>query len=205
MFLIKTLIILLASGGVLFVTPRADDIRDDKTASIQQIDQFYEDLNFIGSLTTKAERARLAGFLARPHFEPDLKNERQRKVFERMLRVRERVMVVDPEMVKSPADEPWTPWRNLFRTDLVIIKKLRRTAEGAAVDVESYDLSPEPVLRFIREFEQAPDDWALPSVDELLSRLGRGTVRSQEVHVWKKRGGRWLKLDSHFTFLNVKR
>jgi hypothetical protein len=183
----------------------ATSVAEDKATSIRQIDQFYEDLNFIGSLTTKAERTRLAGYLTRPSSGPVLKNERQRQVFQRMQRVRECVLVVDPEMVKNPADAPWTPWRNLFRTDLVIIKRLRRTAEGAAVDVVSYDLSPEPVLHFIQEFEQAQDGWAFPSADELLARLGRGTVRAQEVHVWKKRGERWLKLDSHFTFLNLKR
>lgn len=202
---LRTLILMLAAGGMLFSPAQSNGTQEDKTASIQEIDQFYADLNFIGSLSTKAERTRLSGYLARPHFTPDLKNERQQRVFERMLRVRERVLVADPEMAKNPAGEAWTPGRNLFRTDLVIIRKLRRTTEGASVEVVSYDLSPEPVLRFIREFEQAPDDWAFPSAEELLARLGRGIIRSQEVHLWKKRGNRWMKLDSHFTFLDGKK
>ena len=205
MLLLKAFLIVWAAGNVLFNAALADGVQGDMTASIRKIDQFYEDLNFIGSLTTKVERSRLAGYLTRPHAEPVLENERQRKVFERMRRVRECVTVVDPEMVKNPAKEAWAPWQHLFRTDLVIIKNLRHTAEGAAVDVVAYDLRPEPILRFIQEYEQAPDDWMFPSAEELLARLGRGIIRSQEVHLWKNRGGRWMKLDSHFTFLDLKR
>jgi hypothetical protein len=205
MDIIKSLILVLAAVGLLIGSQQGGDIQEDRASSVAQVDQFYEDLNFIGSLTTKDERTRLAGYLTRPHTEPVLKNDRQRQVFRRMQRVRDCVLVVDPEMVKNPVKEAWTPLRNLFRTDLVVIKKLRRTTEGAAVDVVSYDLSPEPVLRFIREFEEAPENWAFPSAEELLARLGRGMVRSQEVHLWKKRGGRWMKLDSHFTFLDLKR
>ncbi len=167
---------------------------------LTQIEEFYTDYNFVCCLSTKAERARLAGYLDQDSLPEDMDSQRNKAVFRRMKRILERIYVVDPNMVKAPGG-PWTRLEYVFRADQYGVKKIRRTPEGAAVDVEVTTLKPEEILRFIQSYEAAVErEETLPEA-VLKSAPGLGGNISKEVHVWHPRQGRWMKLDSHYTFL----
>lgn len=167
---------------------------------LTQIEDFYTDYNFVCCLSTKAERACLAGYLDQDSLPEEMDSQRNKAVFRRMKRILERVFVVDPDMVKAPGG-PWTRLEYVFRADQYGVKEIRRTPEGAAVDVEVATLKPEEILRFIQSFEAAVErEETLPEA-VLESVPGPGGNISKEVHVWHPRQGRWMKLDSHYTFL----
>jgi len=180
------------------------DQGEDRTPQFSQIQDFYSDLNFIGSLSTRSERARLTGYLDGTDPDPRLENERLREILRRMRRVCDCILFMDPHMLKSSQkDRPLLQY--LFGDDLLEVQKIRRTQEGMAVEVAAYDLDPAPVLHFIREFEEAPEGWRFPPLEKLLAELAGGSARSREVHLWKQKNGRWMKQDSHFTFLDLKK
>jgi hypothetical protein len=171
---------------------------------LSHIEEFYADFNTVCSLTTSGERGRLVPCLETYRLPEDLDTERLREVFRLMKRVSQRIHVVDPEML-APKHRSWDPVKQLFRAQFFEIKGLRNTGNGAAVTVATHVLEPEKVLRFIQEYEDPPQGWEFPSMAELLNRVGSGVTRSQEIHIWQVKGGRWVKLDSHFTFLDIKR
>jgi len=171
---------------------------------LSQIEEFYSDYNFISSLTTIGERASLAAGLKTYTFPDEMDGERLREVFKRMIRVSQRVHVVDPEML-APQDRSWDPLQRLFRSEFFDVKGMRTTKDGVAVTVATHAVEPQEVLHFIQDYEDPPEGWEYPDADELLKRLARGNVRSKEIHLWQTKGGRWMKLDSHFTYLDEKK
>lgn len=170
---------------------------------LSHIEEFYSDYNFVCSLTTSGERTRLAACLKTHRLPEDLDTERLREVFRRMQRVSERIHVVDPEML-APQDRSWDPLKQLFRSELFDVKSMRTTKDGVAVTLATHAVEPQEVLRFIQDYEDPPEGWEYPSQNELLNRMARGNIRTREIHLWQVKGGRWMKLDSHFTFLDRK-
>jgi hypothetical protein len=169
-----------------------------------QIREFYTDYNFVCCLSTKAERARLAGYLDQDSLPEDIDSLRHNAVFQRMKRIQGRIFVVDPEMAKAPG-EPWKRLEYVFRADRYGVKEIRRIPEGAAVDVEVLTLKPEEILRFIKSYDAAAKaDETLPEA-AFKSTPNQDAVITKEVHVWHPRQGRWMKLDSHYTFLKDKK
>ena len=171
---------------------------------LSQIEEFYSDYNFISSLTTIGERTSLAAGLKKYTLPKDMDSRRFREVFERMIRVSQRVHVVDPEML-APQDRSWDPMKQLFRSEFFDVMSMRTTKDGVAVTVATHAVEPQEVLRFIQDYEDPPEGWRYPSHDELLNRLARVNIRTREIHLWQVKGGRWMKLDSHFTFLDLKK
>ena len=171
---------------------------------LSQIEAFYSDYNFISSLTTIGERTSLAAGLKTYTLPKDMDSPRHREVFERMIRVSQRVHVVDPEML-APQDRSWDPMEQLFRSEFFDVMSMRTTKDGVAVTIATHAVEPQEVLRFIQDYEDPPEGWRYPSQDELLSRLARVNIRTREIHLWQVKGGRWMKLDSHFTFLDLKK
>ncbi len=167
---------------------------------IKHIREFYVDYNFVCCLSTKAERARLAGYLEQDSLPEDIDSRRHQAVFRSMKRILGRIYVVDPEMAMTPGG-PWARLEFLFRADRYDVKDIRRTQQGAAVDVEVMTLKPEEILRFIKGYEAAAEkDEVLPET-ALESAPGPDAGFTKEVHVWHPRQGRWMKLDSHYTYL----
>ncbi len=169
-----------------------------------QIEEFYADYNFICSLSTRQERARLAAHLDGDDPPPDMTDRRLIEIFHRMRRIQESIHVQDPEMVK-PLGKPWRRLEHLFQADGYEVSRLSLTDDGAAVEVRVYHLEPEQVMHFIREFEQTIEAERQPDPEEWLASQGRAADLAKEVHLWKPWRGKWMKLDSHFTFLEHKR
>jgi len=171
---------------------------------LSHIEEFYSDYNFVSSLTTSGERTRLAAGLKTNTLPKGMDSERLREVFMRMVRVSQRIHVIDPEML-APQYRSWDPLKQFFRSEFFNVKSMRTTKDGVAVTVATHAVEPQEVLRFIQEYEHPPEGWKFPPMNELLSRVGQGVIRSQEIHLWQVMFDRWMKLDSHFTFLNEKR
>jgi hypothetical protein len=171
---------------------------------LSQIEEFYSDYNFISSLTSIGERTSLAAGLKTYTLPKDMDSRRFREVFERMIRVSQRVHVVDPEML-APQDRSWDPMKQLFRSEFFDVMSMRTTKDGVAVTIATHAVEPQEVLRFIQDYEDPPEGWRYPSQDELLNRLARVNIRTREIHLWQVKGGRWMKLDSHFTYLDLKK
>ncbi len=165
-----------------------------------QIEDFYADYNFICSLSTREERARLAAHLDEGDLPQHITNRRMIEVFHRMRRILEQIHLMDPEMVKPPK-RPWNRLEHLFRADAYEVSHLRMTIDGSAVEVKVYTLEPEEVMHFIQEYENTVEGDRKPDPEECLASPGRAAVITQEVHLWRPWGGKWKKLDSHFTFL----
>ncbi len=171
---------------------------------LTQIEDFYSDYNFVSSLTTIGERTSLAAGLKTYTLPEDMDSKRLREVFQRMIRVSQRIHVVDRGML-HPRDRSWDPLKQLFRAQFFDVQTMRTTKDGVAVSVTTHAVEPQEVLRFIQVYEDPPEGWKHPSEEELLARLGRGNIRSREIHLWQVKGGRWMKLDSHFTYLDQKK
>ena len=197
----------LVLGGILFLGLAAIlAAQSESRPPITQIREFYTDYNFVCCLSTKAERARLAGYLDQNSLPEDIDSLRHNAVFQKMKRILEHIFVMDPEMARSPGG-PWFRLEYVFRADRYGVKEIRRTQEGAAVDVEVMTLKPEEVLRFIKSYDTAVEKGEA-SPEAALNSLrssNKEAVFSKEVHVWHPRQGRWMKLDSHFTFLKDKK
>ena len=193
---------ILVLAGVAGVFAKQSDSRPPVT----HIREFYTDYNFVCCLSTKAERARLAGYLEQDLLPEDIDSLRHNAVFRRMKRILERINVVDSRMAITPGG-PWTRLEFLFRADMYEVKEIRRTSQGAAVDVEILTLKPEEILRFIKRYDAAAEqDETLPEMAVKNPHTpNQNAVFTKEVHVWHPRQGRWMKLDSHFTFLKEKK
>ncbi|MGB2907192.1 MAG: hypothetical protein WBB73_08820 [Candidatus Aminicenantaceae bacterium] len=171
---------------------------------LSHIEEFYSDYNFVSSLTTSGERIRLAAGLKTYTLPKGMDSERLREVFKRMIRVSQRIHVVDPGML-APQERSWDPLKQLFRSEFFDVKSMRTSKDSVAVTVTTHAVEPEQVMRFIQEYENPPKGWEFPPMNQLLSRVGQEVIRSQEIHLWQAKFGHWMKLDSHFTFLNEKR
>lgn len=179
--------------------------QSDSRPPVTHIREFYTDYNFVCCMSTKAERARLADFLDQDLLPENIDSHRHQEVFRRMKRILGRIHVVDPEMAITPGG-PWARLEFLFRADRYEVKDIRRTDRGAAVDVEVLTLKPEEILRFIKSYDAAAEqDETLPEMAvNSTNTPNQDAVFTKEVHVWHPRLGRWMKLDSHFTFLKEK-
>jgi hypothetical protein len=198
--------LLLGLAGVVIVlglVVGGMNTRED-SPPLSHIEEFYSDTNFISSLTTIGERTSLASGLKTYTLPEDMDSERLREVFKRMIRVSQRIHVVDPGML-APQERSWDPLKQLFRSEYFDVKSMQTTKDGVAVTVTTHAVEPEQVLRFIQEYENPPKGWKFPPMNELLRRVGQEVIRTREIHLWQVKGGRWMKIDSHFTYLNEKR
>jgi hypothetical protein len=197
---------LMVTGGMLYLLVFGiwgQNSQKDRPPQ-SQIEEFYADYNFICFLSTREERARLAAHLDVGDLPPDITNLRMRAVFHRMRRILERIHVLDPEMVKPPR-MPWNRLEHLYRADGYEVSQFRLTNDGAAVGVKVYHLEPEEIMHFIQEYEKTNEGDRQPDPGEWLASSGRAAVLTQEIHLWRPVGGKWKKLDSHFTFLEHKK
>lgn len=194
----------MAGTAVLFSLAWGGMQTEGDLPPLSQIEEFYSDYNFICSLTTIGERTSLAAGLKTYTLPKDIDSPRLREVFERMIRVSQRVHVVDLEML-APRDRSWDPMKQLFRSEFFDVVSMRNTKDGVAVTIATHVIEPQEVLRFIQDYEDPPEGWRYPSQDELLNRLARVNIRTREIHLWQVKSGRWMKLDSHFTFLDLKK
>lgn len=168
-----------------------------------QISAFYEDYNFISSFSTKAERKRLMGCMGEAKIPKDLKCQRLENVLRRMKKLRQRVSVNDSEMVI---------WRGTvgsffgfhFRPVLFVVGDVQLFEERALVEVRSYELEKDMILRFIAKYDNfARDKDRSYSLEERIKKIHMAAP-GLEIHRWCCQNGKWMKSASDLFFLDQK-
>jgi len=157
-----------------------------------QISEFYEGHNFISSFSTRAERSMLIEKYGKTGIREDQETERLRKVFARIARLKEQLYVEDPEMVHWVGPTPKF-WRFHFRPVLFDARNIHMSGSSAIVEVVSYEVEPETVLRFISSYNQSNGDTQkIPSLDERILNA-RSCSPGKEFHRWILQNGKWRK------------
>jgi len=202
----RTLVMGLLSIGLFLLTIRAhsDDTRTETLLLPPQISDFYDNYNFISSFSTGAERRMLIEKYSRYGIPEDMETERLGKVFNRMKRLEDRFFVMDSKMVIWVGPTPKF-WKFHFHPVLFDVLGIHFSGDKAVVDVVSYHVEPETILRFISAFEESEGDGhKVPSPEEriLLAKCGD----PEEVfHRWVLQNGNWKKSTADLYPLREKR
>jgi len=175
-----------------------------KNASIpSQISAFYEDYNFISSYSTTTERRQLIECRGELKMPKDLKCKRLENVLTRMEKLRHMILVNDPEMVKW--NSPTGSFFGFhFRPVLFIVGDVQLFEEKALVEVRSYELESDMILRFIAEYDSYKKDNDKSSTLEERVNVVNGRAPSIETHRWCCQNGKWMKSGSDLFFLDEK-
>lgn len=157
-----------------------------------QISEFYERYNFISSFSTGAEREMLIEKYSENGIPKDAEPERLEKVFNEMGRIKDQFFVEDSDMViwVGPSAKFW---KFHFRPVLFEVLTFQISDDSAFVDVASYEMEPDMILRFISAYEQSDGN-----VQKVLSpeeRILKAKCRSPEkaIHRWSLHNGIWKK------------
>jgi len=191
-FLAMCLVLQAAQGTTRIEIPKDISIPD-------QISAFYKDYNFISSYSTTAERNRLVVCLNDPEIPKDLDCQRLKHVLTRMQNVRLMILANDSEMVL---------WKERmgsffcfhFRPVLFVVSDVRLSNEKALVEVRSYALEPDMILRFIAEYDNHASGDDKNSSFEKLVAMTNLRMPGLEIHRWCRHNGKWMKRasDQHF-------
>jgi hypothetical protein len=169
-----------------------------------QISEFYDRYNFISSFSTGAERKMLIEKYSKNGAPEEMKTERLGKVFNQMSRLKDQIFVMDSEMVLWVGPTPKF-WRFHFRPVLFDVIGIQVSGDTAIVDVMSYEVEPDMVLRFISSYEQSDGDThKIPSSEERILRANCQTP-GKVVHRWVLQNGKWKKCMADLYKLNEKR
>jgi hypothetical protein len=165
-----------------------------------RISAFYEEYNFISSFSTTKERRRLLACMDEAKISKNLKCKRLENVLVRMKKLRQMMLVNDSEMVI---------WKGTtgsffgfhFRPVLFIVGDVRLFGEKAMVEVRSYEIEPEMILRFIAEYDShAKENDKSSSLEERV-KMVNGKASNLEIHRWSCQNGKWMKSASDLFFL----
>jgi hypothetical protein len=157
-----------------------------------QISDFYDSYNFISSFSTGAEREKLIEKYGKNGIPEEMETERLGKVFNRMIRLKDQFFDMDSEMVLWVGPTPKF-WKFHFRPVLFDVLGVQVSGETAVVDVVSYEVEPDKILRFISAYEQSNGDTQkIPSPKE---RILQAKCRTPEkvIHRWVHQNGKWKK------------
>ncbi|MGD9344225.1 MAG: hypothetical protein PVH84_00065 [Candidatus Aminicenantes bacterium] len=202
----KTLVLGLLSIGLFFPSIRAhsDNIRTETPVLPPQISEFYKSYNFISSFSTGAERKMLIEKYSRYGIPEDMETERLGKVFNRMKRLEDWFFVMDSEMVIWVGPTPKF-WKFHFRPVLFDVLGIHFSGDMAVVDVVSYHVEPETILRFISAFEESDgDEQKVPSPDERILHA-KSSDPEKIFHRWVLQNGKWKKSTADLYPLKDKR
>ena len=157
-----------------------------------QISEFYDSYNFISSFSTRAERKILIEKYSQYGIPEDMKTERLGKVFVQMKKLKDQFFVMDSEMVLWVGPTPKF-WKFHFRPVLFDVLGFHVSGNTAAVDVVSYNVEPETILRFILAFEESNGDaQKIPSPEERILRA-KCSDPQKVIHKWVLQNGMWKK------------
>jgi len=169
-----------------------------------QISAFYEDYNFISSYSTETERERLIRSLGEAKIPKDLECQRLKHVLARMNKLRKMMLVDDSEMVlRRGLTGSFFGFH--FRPVLFVIGDVQLFEEKALIEIRSYELEPDIVLRYIAEYDSATkDDDENSSLGERV-KVANGAPPGLEIHRWCCLNGKWMKNASDLFFLDEKK
>lgn len=202
----RTLILGILSILLLFPPIHANSGRacSESTILPPQISEFYDRYNFISSFSTGAEREILIERYSKNGIPEDMETERLGKVFNQMRRLKDQFFVMDSEMVLWVGPTPKF-WRFHFRPVLFGVLGIQVSGDTAVVDVVSYEVEPDMILRFISSYEQNNGD-----TQKILSpeeRIIQANCRTpgKVFHRWILQNGKWKKCVADLYQLKEKR
>lgn len=157
-----------------------------------QISEFYEGHNFISSFSTKAERDMLIEKYGQTGIREDQETERLRNVFARMARLKDQLIVEDSEIVHWVGPTPKF-WQFHFRPVLFDVRDIHMSGDHAVIEVVSYEVEPDMVLRFISSYDRSGGDTQkIPSLDERILKA-KPHSPGKEFHRWILQNAQWRK------------
>ncbi|MGB6339653.1 MAG: hypothetical protein WBF32_07745 [Candidatus Aminicenantaceae bacterium] len=169
-----------------------------------QISEFYNGYNFISSFSTGAEREMLIERYSKNGIPEDMETERLGKVFNRMMRLKDQFFVMDSEMVLWVGPTPKF-WKFHFRPVIFDVLGIQISGDTAVVDVVSYEVEPDMILRFISSYEQSNGDTQkIPSPEERILQANCRTP-GKIFHRWVLQNGKWKKRVADLYQLKEKR
>lgn len=188
--------LILGFFSILLILPTIqannDWIYSESTIFPPQISEFYDRYNFISSFSTGAEREMLIEKYGKEGIPKNLETERLGKVFTHMRHLKDQFHVVDSEMVIWVGPTPKF-WKFHFRPVLFEVLSIHILGYAAVVDVASYEVEPDMVLRFIAAYNQNNGDTQkIPSLDERILQA-QSRIPGKEFHRWTFQNGRWEK------------
>jgi hypothetical protein len=190
----KTAILGVISILLLVSTSRANTEKIGSEGPIlpPQISEFYDSYNFISSFSTRAERKILIERYSQYGIPEDMKTERLGKVFIQMKKLKDRFFVMDSEMVLWVGPTPKF-WRFHFRPVLFDVLDFHVSGDTAVVDVASYNVEPETILRFIFVYEESDGDaQKFPTPEERILQA-KCNDPQKVIHRWVLQNGKWKK------------
>jgi hypothetical protein len=169
-----------------------DNAKPKRPVMPPQISAFYDSYNFVSSFSTGAERKMLIEKFSRYGIPEDMETERLGQVFNQMKKLKDQFFVMDSEMVLWVGPTPQF-WRFHFRPVLFDVLGIRFSGDKAVVDVASYSVEPETILRFISAFEESDGDTQkIPSPEERILQTGCSDPE-KAFHRWFLQNGKWKK------------
>jgi len=197
--------------GILFILliysqshANSGKVFSDKSILPPQISDFYDSYNFISSFSTGAERKMLIEKYSKNGIPEELETERLGKVFKQMKRLKDQFLVLDSEMVLWVGPTPKF-WKFHFRPVLFDILGVQISGETVVVDVVSYEVEPDMILRFISLYEQSNGDThKIPSPKERILKANCRTP-GKVFHRWVRQNGKWKKRVADLYQLKEKR
>ena len=157
-----------------------------------QISEFYDSYNFISSFSTRAERKILIEKYSQYGIPEDMKSKRLGKVFTQMKKLKDQFFVMDSEMVLWVGPTPKF-WKFHFRPVIFDVLGYQVSDDTAVVDVVSYNVEPETVLRFISAYEESNGNaQKIPSHEERILQT-KCNDPQKVIHRWVLQNGKWKK------------
>jgi hypothetical protein len=166
-----------------------------------QISAFYEDYNFISAYSTTSERKQLVGCMEKAKIPHDLKSQRLKHVLSRMKKLRQKLYINDSEMVlRDGTIGDFFGFH--FRPVLFEIGGVQLFQKKALIEVRSYALEPDMILRFIDEYDHyAKANDKSSSLEERI-KMANNSAPGLEMHRWSRQNGKWMKSVCDFFFLD---
>ena len=193
--LMKKKLILGVLSILLLLPPiraNSGEVKPESPVLPPQISEFYDNYNFVSSFSTQAERKMLIEKYSKQGIPEHMKTERLGKVFNTMKKLKDRFFVTDSEMVLwvGPTHKFW---KFHFRPVLFDVLDIHVSGDRAVVDVVSYRIEPEKILRFIRAYEESKGETQKVPTPEERIRHAECLDPEKVFHRWVFQNGNWKK------------
>lgn len=194
----KRYLLIILSLSFIFFGWGGNKFNSQVSANIPvQISDFYRDYNFVCSFSTQTERMKLISYFDGETLLEEIRSKRLDKIFQMMKDIKNRVLIVDPEMViwVKPSS---SCYQYVFHPEIIEIKDIILSSGKALVDVLVYELEPEVIVKFIYQYDENKGDEArIPSEEERIRIAKSRIIQKKEFHRWFLQNERWMKFDAN--------
>lgn len=151
-----------------------------------EIRQYYEDVNFVNSLSTPRERTQIVSDLEKG-------TDPQEQGSERLKQIAEKLSAINDQVLKSNASMP-NSMKTSRSTSSVIynIGNVKVDENAISIKLDALQLSMYDNIALIKRYEEQTDQTSSQCRD-----LESNTSVGKEVHEWIKVDGQWFKKEVH--------